>query len=131
MFIMRYFLLLSAIVLGMLGIPYDLFAMQPLAFTSDELGRLVVTNEKEFNNLKGKTLVITGEIESLNEPYIFLKTEHSYKTGQPVRICIRMLDFRASKAKVGELITLGGELEVDGVFGPSLKNGRLPLPQKK
>ncbi len=124
-------LLLVALLLGVLVVPLGAADEKPFPFTADDLGKLVVTNEKEFITYKGKTLLVSGEIESLNEPYIFLKTNQSYKSGQPVKICIRMLDFRANKMKVGELVTLGGELEVDGVFGPSLKNGRAPLPSKK
>ena len=104
---------------------------KPFPFTADELGKLAVVNEKEFLTYKGKTLIITGTIDSLKEPYIFLKTNTDYKTGQPVKICIRMLDFRSNKAKEGELVTIGGELEFDGVFGPTIKNGRLPLLSKK
>lgn len=128
---MNRLLLIFTMFLGFLGIPLGAADEKPIPFSADDLGKLVTTNEKEFATHKGKTLLVTGEIESLNEPYIFLKTNQSYKSGQPVKICIRMLDFRANKAKVGELVTLGGELEVDGVFGPSLKNGRAPITPKK
>ena len=102
-----------------------------IAVTAEALGKeFVKDGPKAEKKYSGKSLRVTGAVDSAIDEIVYLRTGARSPQGQEVNIVLRFKPGDIPKVKPGQKITIEGSFDREAVLGPSLKDCRAPERKK-